>query len=428
MFYQLNFISLAFLEAATETQTLSNSSNGNINCTVIEILDDSSSSSSEHDEMINNSIAPRNFSTREIEDGAVNTKILPISTNSKSCRELSITEQLEVYERGFQSLENTQPYSIAQAICIVNETNSNNFSISPTTKSTLSEDSEEISENKRTVIADVDLIDEVLISNANLLESIDSSTSTTKTKDFGAITEEDLISQSICDIFQRSFNYSALDSPTEPKADSKFKKMNSESVIQSKVATNKTFSDQWNYLDDNGRAKHSFNNERQSIAKELEQPFESDVSQTKDNSHNESNEENTVSEIVDLSNDEYIVKYEGILVKPDYEHMDLADIQLQLKKYGLKTSLKRHQAVICLNYIYNRTHPFIEENPGHLAQQLYKPQQKKNVMDSNKDEHTLNFNIGFSNDNLVNNLRNYQIEENNFLPSWPRNKVNIVLI
>lgn len=45
--------------------------------------------------------------------------------------------------------------------------------------------------------------------------------------------------------------------------------------------------------------------------------------------------------------------------KPNYENMDSPTRLEHLKKYGLKTLSKR-KAVICLEHIYNRLHPYIE--------------------------------------------------------------------
>lgn len=55
----------------------------------------------------------------------------------------------------------------------------------------------------------------------------------------------------------------------------------------------------------------------------------------------------------------------GVLVtpKPDYENMNSPTRLEHLKKYGLKALTKR-KAVICLEHIYNRLHPFIELD-GH---------------------------------------------------------------
>lgn len=45
--------------------------------------------------------------------------------------------------------------------------------------------------------------------------------------------------------------------------------------------------------------------------------------------------------------------------KPNFEAMDSPTISRQLNKYGLKP-LVRRKAIICLEHIYNRTHPFVE--------------------------------------------------------------------
>lgn len=45
--------------------------------------------------------------------------------------------------------------------------------------------------------------------------------------------------------------------------------------------------------------------------------------------------------------------------KPNFESMDSPTRAVQLKRYGLK-ALPRRKAIICLEHIYNRTHPFVD--------------------------------------------------------------------
>lgn len=52
--------------------------------------------------------------------------------------------------------------------------------------------------------------------------------------------------------------------------------------------------------------------------------------------------------------------------KPDYIRMDSPTRGEHLRKFGLKP-LKRHKAIICLEHIYNRLHPFVDMDFGYSS-------------------------------------------------------------
>lgn len=371
---------------------------------MIEILDDSNPSNLENIEIGQVSAIRQHISMDSEENQTIAMANGSNVSNRYSHYTLSFTERIELYEKSFMDVEKSQ-----NTAPVIEEAYSGNEVVS-TDSPILSgiiikSDSEELSTDgqQNTTIG---YVNEEINTNLSPLE--------TETRElpghFGAITEEDLISKSICDIFERSFDYQSpiTNLSIDRTSSRKFKKNISESVLSSGIASNGLIR----------QVKYPDANEQpilQSLL-ESEKKQESQQGLSISNIQTESipiNQEKVPAE--DLSNNEYLVRYEETSIKPDYEHMDLAEIQLELKNYGLKKSLKKHQAIICLNYIYNRTHPFIEKDPSNT---------KEKVGHSNGTGCSLNFNIGFANDNLVNSLRSYQIEENVFLPSWPRNKVN----
>lgn len=126
----------------------------------------------------------------------------------------------------------------------------------------------------------------------------------------------------------------------------------------------------------------------------------------------------------DLSTDDYIIRYGALSPTPDYDSMEMAELQEELKKFGLKQSLKKRQAIICLEYIYNRTHPYIE---GDVRCEVVKAKKARDERPMPNDanalnETKLNFNIGFSLDHLVDAKFQQTEIEQWFLPSWPRAK------
>lgn len=127
----------------------------------------------------------------------------------------------------------------------------------------------------------------------------------------------------------------------------------------------------------------------------------------------------------DLSTADYIIECGALSPKPDYESMGSTELQLELKKFGLKQSLKKRQAIICLEYIYNRTHPYIDCTDVHVATKTGKEKNAELIPTSQMNgakESKLNFNIGFALDQLVDAKFQQTEIDRYFLPSWPRPK------
>lgn len=126
----------------------------------------------------------------------------------------------------------------------------------------------------------------------------------------------------------------------------------------------------------------------------------------------------------------------GALVspKPDYENMNSPTRLEHLKKYGLK-ALSKRKAVICLEHIYNRLHPFIELDAHDEMEEIFsqkvpvtEPDKRiANVGNSQQStSSTFNYlrknNVGSS---IVENKFDI-LQENEvvfYLPSAPRAKV-----
>lgn len=207
------------------------------------------------------------------------------------------------------------------------------------------------------------------------------------------VNDLELVNQSICDMFEKTFEYRDVSKGNEhrdksitPKNNTKiWKKMHSERVFGSKHC-------------------HSPVPNRNS-----------NLAPTASKGTNTS---------TDLSTDDYIIRYGALSPTPDYESMEMVDLQQELKKFGLKLSLKKRQAIICLEYIYNRTHPYIQ---GDASCEVVKAKKARDEIpmpnEANAPNETkLNFNIGFSLDNLVDAKFQQTDIEQCFLPSWPRAK------
>lgn len=143
---------------------------------------------------------------------------------------------------------------------------------------------------------------------------------------------------------------------------------------------------------------------------------------------------------MDLSNDEYYIRIGSSSPKPNYEKMDAFALEKELRKYGLKPSLSRRQAIICLEYIYNRTHPFMESGTdlssplngnkfssnsnNHLNVIDEAICTNRNGIDADPKDPQINFNVGFAAHNLVDEKFKCRDVDKVFLPSVPRAKVS----
>lgn len=224
-------------------------------------------------------------------------------------------------------------------------------------------------------------------------------------------TEANLVNQSVCNILEKTFEHG---SPVAEIVKRKsFKKVNSESVLRSRY--------------ENAMPSTSKRTPDKSLRPiiDFESPKEL-YSSTPPPSPPPSSQP-TAETRTDLSNDEYEIHIGSLTPKPDYEQMDTTAIEMELRKYGLKPSLRRRQAIICLEYIYNRTHPFME-----MTNDLDHSPQQKQVKESDKipdvadqaNEPQINFNVGFTACNLVDDKFKNRSEEKIFLPSQLRAKVH----
>lgn len=110
--------------------------------------------------------------------------------------------------------------------------------------------------------------------------------------------------------------------------------------------------------------------------------------------------------------------------KPDYENMDSPTRLVHLKKYGLKMLSKR-KAVICLEHIYNRLHPFIELDETDELD-IILDQKETHAIDSDKKRIDGVATIHQPAANTINHFDGLQESEEVFyLPSAPRSKVNL---
>lgn len=209
-------------------------------------------------------------------------------------------------------------------------------------------------------------------------------------------TDLDLVNQSVCEMLEKTFEYRDSghemnrDESKTPKSNAKvWKKTHSERVLGTK-------------------RNHS--------------PISFTRNVSKPNCHLASSVSTRTIITADLSTDDYIIRYGTLSPMPDYDSMEMSDLQQELRKYGLKQSLKKRQAIICLEYIYNRTHPYIDSDATDDAAKSNKSPNEKLNADSASAEPNLNFNIGFSRDHLVDEKFQKLEVERVFLPSWPRSK------
>lgn len=191
--------------------------------------------------------------------------------------------------------------------------------------------------------------------------------------------ECDMISKSVCELLEKTFDHHDTKSKESPRA-SKLSKTQSEFTLQPKYS----------------ELTRSLMND--SIASVRNDPVTT----------------------LDLSTKDYIIRTGDVPPKPNYEAMEIAELQSELSKFGLKQSLKRRQAIICLEYIYNRTHPRLENILDEKTES--NPSVKATNNKAKANENTINFNIGFARDNLVDAKFKRTSIERYFLPSNPRGK------
>lgn len=220
--------------------------------------------------------------------------------------------------------------------------------------------------------------------------------------------DEKLMNQSVCNIFEKTFEHNNSPGSTATKRKTigakSLKKVSSDMTIVSRyenvVPSTSTV--------DFNRVNVTPTKHRNESPKKRKA---SQCSQT------------AVNQRQDLSNDEYFIRVGSVSPKPNYEQMNSTTLKIELGKFGLKPSLSRRQAIICLEYIYNRTHPIMEGD-------VEKEDAAKENVDVPKDENNgpkINYNIGFAAHNLTDEKFKKHEETSIFLPSALRAKVNLHL-
>lgn len=228
-----------------------------------------------------------------------------------------------------------------------------------------------------------------------------------------AETDEKLVNQSVCNILEKTFEHASSPISTLTKRKSAgaktLKKVNSDMVLES------------HYNHDIPSASTS--NLKLTPQKSYKMiDFNSPVKQ-----RNSPLSQKTIETRMDLSNDEYCIRVGCVTPKPNYDEMDTNALEMELRKFGLKPALRRRQAIICLEYIYNRTHPFMEntsdsENPPK-SQRI---KESKDIPDSTDviSDPKINYNIGFAVHGLVDEKFKRKEVTKVFLPSALRAKVS----
>lgn len=213
--------------------------------------------------------------------------------------------------------------------------------------------------------------------------------------------EDVLMNKSVCNILEKTFDHgnSPICATKTKRIGAKtLKKINSESVLSSRYdlpSTSKAADNEFPYQPtDWGTPKKTV------------------AAQSSQSSIN-----------TDLSNDDYIIRIGSVSPKPNFEQMGRTEIEVELRKFGLKPSMSRRHAIICLDYIYIRMHPFLEN--ASLEKSVEKSPNTQQVVAQNQQQKNdlINFNVGFSSHNLADEKFKTVHVDQIFLPSRPRAKV-----
>lgn len=238
--------------------------------------------------------------------------------------------------------------------------------------------------------------------------------------------EQSLVNQSVCNIFEKTFEkcVSPISVNKKARGPKTLKKFQSETVLSTQydraVPSTSTASNSRIQMTP---TKNQFQFESPRKPKE-----NSPISQP------------PIETRMDLSNDEYHIRIGSISPKPNYEQMDASTLEMELRKFGLKPSLSRRQTIICLDYIYNRTHPVMESG-SDLGNSLKNNKcstsnnqlnlidepisTNVNGIDSDPKDPQINFNVGFAAHNLIDEKFKCRQVDKVFLPSVPRAKVSL---
>lgn len=209
--------------------------------------------------------------------------------------------------------------------------------------------------------------------------------------------ELELINQSICEMFEKTFEYRGVNENHETRDESQIPKQNAK--VWKKTRSERVLG------------------AKQSLSPVSFKRIDSDralapVASTLP----------VTSSSTDLSTDDNIIRYGALSPKPNYDGLESIDLQSELKRFGLKQSLKKRQAIICLEYIYNRTHPYIVGGGKTPEIDVKAKKARSEKLIPNEAKAKLNFNIGFSFDHLADGKFQRAPVEQVFLPSWPRAK------
>lgn len=251
---------------------------------------------------------------------------------------------------------------------------------------------------------------------------LDSPDSSTDRMDF----EQTLINQSVCNIFEKTFEQSGSPVQVNRKKLSKattLKKFQSETVLSPR------------YGCDAPSTSSTANHIHMTPVKKTMQSSPQQKHQCSPISPPPIEETR-----MDISNDDYYIRIGLISSKPNYEQMDASTLEMELRTYGLKPSLSRRQAIICLDYIYNCTHPLMDSADDDLYDSLktskYSSTNRLNAMNeatpidssdnnANSNDPQIDFNVGFAAQNLVDEKFKCREAKKIFLPSMPRAKVRV---
>lgn len=325
-------------------------------------------------------------------------------------KKLSFTERLELYERdmlnGFTDDLPAECYTQAQSqYQIQSQLNQSQESIS------LSDDEINYSMKKGAVHAmeddDFYMEDDNRIYDYPIPSPIDFNLDDANSNQES---DEKLMNQSVCNILEKTFDHCqspiAKVAKTQKIGAKTLKKVNSEKVLGSRYgseipSTSTSTTNRVRLTPDKSTL------DLKSPTKTKSSPFSQPIAETR----------------TDLSNEEYIIHVGSVSPKPNYEEMDVSQLEMELRKFGLKPSLRRRQAIICLEYIYNRTHP-IMENFVEIENSPRKNECKDIPNDNDEDSgKKINFNIGFGAHNLVDDTFKSREVNKIFLPSSLRAKV-----
>lgn len=337
-------------------------------------------------------------------------------TPPESSKKLSFTERLELFEmdmlNGFTAdlrvdiLSQSQQQLSQESIDLSDDEINYSMRIGSMPQAAMDDDLDDECDNE--VLSPIEF-DSSSNSNANHVDA-----------------EQSLVNQSVCNIFEKTFEkcVSPISVNKKARGPKTLKKFQSETVLSTQydraVPSTSTAS--------NSRIQMTPTKNQFQFESPRKPKKNSPISQP------------PIETRMDLSNDEYHIRIGSISPKPNYEQMDASTLEMELRKFGLKPSLSRRQAIICLEYIYNRTHPVMESG-SDLGNSLKNNKcstssnqlnlidepisTNVNGIDSDPKDPQINFNVGFAAHNLIDEKFKCRQVDKVFLPSVPRAKVSL---